>query len=385
MADNLQIVKQRLAALIAQPSVSCFDAALDTSNLGVVDLLDEWLTDAGFAVQRQTVNEAPRKLNLIARLGHGEGGLVLSGHTDTVPFDEGRWTSDPFRLDERDGRWYGLGSADMKCFFPIVMAALDGVDRARLRRPLTVIATADEESSMAGARCLADCGSQLGSYALIGEPTALIPVRKHKGIVIARIEIIGRSGHSSEPALGANALDCMVDVIGDLVAWRERAAGHYADDDFKVPMPTLNLGRIQGGDSPNRICADCELLFDIRVTPPMVIDDAVDELRERVEARCAAAGVRGALTLPMAPLPALDTPADSALVSALETLSGSPARTVAFATEAPFFNALGCQSVIFGPGDIATAHQPDEYVEIDKVARMIEILRPLIERFCCDE
>lgn len=385
MSDNLQIIKQRLAALIAQPSVSCFDTALDMSNLGVVDLLDEWLTDAGFAVRRQTVNESPQKSNLIARLGHGEGGLVLSGHTDTVPYDEGRWSSDPFRLDERDGRWYGLGSADMKCFFPIVMAALDGVDRAHLRRPLTVIATADEESSMAGARRLADSGLQLGSYALIGEPTALIPVRKHKGIVIGRIDITGRSGHSSEPALGANALDCMVDVIGDLVAWRERAATNYADDDFKVPMPTLNLGRIRGGDSPNRICADCELLFDIRVTPSMVIEDAVEELRERVEARCSAAGVSGALSLPMAPLPALDTACDSALVRALEALSGSSARTVAFATEGPFLNALGCQSVIFGPGDIATAHQPDEYVEIDKVGRMIEILRQLIERFCCDE
>ena len=385
MSDELELIRRRLAQLIAQPSVSCIDPALDMSNVAVVDTLSEWFAGAGFSVARQVVGTAPAKANLIAQLGTGSGGLVLSGHTDTVPFDAGRWASDPFVLTERDGRWYGLGSADMKCFFPVVLAALEGFDVTRLRRPVTVLATADEESSLAGARCLTAADVAGARHALIGEPTALVPVRKHKGIVIGRIDVTGRSGHSSEPARGANALDCMHDIISDLKAWREAAAARHRDADFKVPVPTLNLGRIRGGDSPNRICADCELLFDIRMMPGMSIADTVAELDERVQARCAGAGVTGVVTLPMAPLPALDTPADAALVVLLEALSGHRAETVAFATEGPFLNKLGCESVIFGPGDIGTAHQPDEHVEIEKVARMVAIVRELVVRLCCDD
>ena len=148
---------------------------------------------------------------------------------------------------------------------------------------------------------------------------------------------------------------------------------------------TLNLGRIRGGDSPNRICADCELLFDIRMMPGMSIADTVAEIDQRVQARCAAAGVTGLVTLPMRPLPALDTAAGASIVVALEALSGKPAETVAFATEGPFLNALGCESVIFGPGDIGTAHQPDEHVEIEKVVQMVAIVRELVVRLCCDE
>ena len=177
----------------------------------------------------------------------------------------------------------------------------------------------------------------------------------------------------------------MHDIMSDLKHWREAVAVRHHDAEFKVPVPTLNLGRIQGGDSPNRICASCELLFDIRVMPRMVIAEALGEIEDRVRARGALAGVAARLELPLAPLPALDTPASSPLVTALEALTGETARTVAFATEGPFLNALGCDTVICGPGDIATAHQPNEHVEIARIDRMIGITRSLIERFCCGD
>ena len=385
MQQAMHQVRDQLAALVAEPSVSAVDPAHDMSNAGVVELLADWYGAAGFSIQRQAVSSQPAKSNLIARLGHGEGGLVLSGHTDTVPYDRGGWDSDPFALDEREGRWYGLGSADMKCFFPIILAALDGLDPTHLVRPVIVLATADEESSMNGARAITDEGVPIGRYAVIGEPTALVPVHKHKGIVIARVTVEGRSGHSSEPALGANALDCMHDIISDFKQWRAEAAERFTDADFKVPAPTLNLGTINGGDSPNRICARCELMFDVRVVPGLALSDVVGALSAFVKARGAEAGVEARLELPMAPVGALDTPADSAIVRAVEELSGNSPRTVAFATEGPFFNALGCESVVFGPGDIAVAHQPNEFVEVDKVESMIGIVRRLIERFCCNE
>lgn len=385
MPKSAEQLKTRLADLVRQRSVSCLDPRFDMSNVGVADTLSNWLEDAGFTVTRQEVCAEPEKVNVLARLGAGEGGLVLSGHLDTVPYDEQRWDTDPFELVERDGRWYGLGSADMKCFFPVVLAALDGFDTARLNKPVTVIATADEESSMAGARTLMQSGERLGDYAIIGEPTNLVPIRKHKGIMIGRIDVTGRSGHSSDPSLGANALDAMHDIISGLKAWRSAAAERFRDTDFRLPVPTLNLGRISGGDSPNRICASCELFFDVRTMPGMNAGATVAELETVVQDAIAGAGLDAELVMTMTPLEPMQTAADSAIVRAAETLAGAKAETVAFATEGPFLNALGCETVVMGPGDIDTAHQPNEFVPVDKVHAMTGIVRSMIGQFCCDD
>lgn len=385
--SNVQArLKSRLAALVREPSVSCEDPAFDMSNVGVADVVSNWLADAGLEVSRQAVSDTPAKVNVLARSGPDRpgSGLVLSGHLDTVPYDEGRWDTDPFELVERDGHWYGLGSADMKCFFPIVLAALEDFDLARLRAPLIVLGTADEESTMAGARRLAAEGVALGAHALIGEPTDLVPIRKHKGILIGRVHTHGRSGHSSNPALGANALDAMHAVMSAFMAWREDVAQRYRDPDFAVPVPTLNLGRISGGDSPNRICASCTLLFDVRLMPGMAPADVEAELRAAVAAAVEGSGVEGVLELPMEPIGPLETPADAPVVALAESLSGNASETVAFATEGPFLNALGCDTVVLGPGDIGHAHRPNEFVPADKALAMIAIVRDMIERFCCD-
>ena len=388
---NMQdTIRNQLAELVALPSVSSLDTNFDMSNVAVVDRLSDWFTDAGFDIRIQEVCESPHKQNLIAHLGDGRGdaaggGLVLSGHTDTVPYDTTRWDSDPFELCEKDGAWYGLGSADMKVFFPCVLAALESIDRRRLKRPLTVLATADEESTLAGVRRIVEQGTPLGRFAVIGEPTQLVPIFKHKGVVIGRIHLQGRSGHSSDPALGANALDAMHDVLGQLKQWREEAAGRFRDENFKVPVPTMNFGAINGGDSPNRICAECELLFDIRIMPGMDIDAALEELNALVTSVSREHGVTGICEMPILPMPPMETDADSLLVQHLVELSGNQPQTVAFGTEGPFLNQLGCETVIFGPGNIATAHQPNEYVEIERTTRMVEILEQVIVRFCCDE
>src|SRR5690606_22508367 len=144
-------------------------------------------------------------------LGQGEGGLVLAGHSDTVPYDADLWQSDPFVLTEKDGKLYGLGATDMKGFFPVIMAAVQPYLDRQFKHPLIVLATADEESSMSGARALDKHG--LGGlsprYAVIGAPTNLTPIRAHKGIMLEAIRVRGHSGHSSNPALGKNALEAM--------------------------------------------------------------------------------------------------------------------------------------------------------------------------------
>lgn len=368
--------------LIAAPSVSSVNSAWDQSNELVIDLLAGWLDVRGFAVEKMPLPDQPGKFNLIASAGSGPDGLVLAGHTDTVPYDEQRWRSDPFRLEQRDGRLYGLGTSDMKGFFAIALHALEGLDLSTLSRPLVLLATADEESSMCGAQALVDAERRLGRHALIGEPTGLRPVRLHKGIAMESIRITGQSGHSSDPALGNNAMEGMYKVLGELMRWREQLQSRYRNPLFKVPTPTLNLGHIHGGDNPNRICAHCELQIDIRPLPGMDLADLRAEMTQRLHSVLVSSG----LTLETLPLfsgiPAFETAPSAPIVQAAERLTGHPAEAVAFGTEAPYLKRLGMDALVLGPGDIEQAHQPDEFLALDRIEPFAQLLRSLIERFC---
>ncbi len=371
-----------LQALIAAPSISCSSPAHDMSNRAVIDLLADWLDTLGFAVRVIPIEGQPHKANLIATLGSGPGGLVLAGHTDTVPYDEQGWSFDPFQLTEHDQRWSGLGTADMKGFFPIAIEAVRPYLETPLREPLIILATADEESSMDGARQLAAQGQPRGRFAVVGEPTELRPARLHKGMMMEAITVHGRSGHSSDPALGNSALEGMHEVIGELLTLRGELQERYRNPAFSVPVPTMNLGCIHGGDNPNRICGDCELQIDLRPLPGMDIH----ELRRLLSQRLTPIAERRQLDIGVRALfpgvQAFEQPADSPLVQALEELSGHTANAVGFATEAPFMRELGMDAVVCGPGSIRQAHQPDEYLALSQVRPAIDMLRALIERFC---
>jgi len=374
---------ERLRRLVATPSVSSVSPEFDQSNAGVVALLAEWLEAMGFAVEVQELAGYPGKSNLVATLGSGPGGLVLAGHTDTVPYDDGRWRHPPFRLTEADGRLYGLGTSDMKAFFALAIEAIARIDVNRLQHPVILVATADEESSMAGARALVDARKPQAAHAVIGEPTGLRPVRMHKGIMMEAVRLIGRSGHSSDPSLGISALEGMHRAIGELLAWRAELQARYNNPLFAVPVPTLNLGHIHGGDNPNRICASCELHIDLRPLPGMDLD----ELRALMQQRLGEVLRDSGLILETRRLfegtPAMETPADAPIVRAAERLTGYSAQAVAFATEGPYLNEIGMNTVVLGPGDIAQAHQPDEYLALERVAPTVDLLERLIGEFCC--
>ena len=218
-------------------------------------------------------------------LGSGPGGLVLAGHSDTVPFDAALWHSDPLRLTAQGDRWVGLGVCDMKGFFPLVIEALRELLDQPFRQPLLVLATCDEESSMAGARALAAAGRPLGRAAVIGEPTGLKPIRLHKGVMMERIDILGQSGHSSDPSLGHSALEAMQDVMGELRLLRAQWQREFNNPQFGVPQPTLNFGCIHGGDNPNRICGQCALEFDLRPLPGMDPEQLRAAIRGKLQQR----------------------------------------------------------------------------------------------------
>jgi acetylornithine deacetylase len=376
--DCIEMIEQ----LIAIPSVSSINPELDLPNQEVIQLLAEWLQPLGFQVEIAQVAHNPGKYNLIATAGSGDEGLVLSGHTDTVPFDEGRWSQDPFKLTRRDGKLYGLGVSDMKGFFSLVIEAVRDLDLNRLNQPLTILATADEESTMSGAKALVEENRKLGRHALIGEPTGLKPIRMHKGIAMETIRLLGRSGHSSDPSFGVSALEGMHRVIGEILQWRDELQRNHSNPEFKVAVPTLNLGRIQGGDSPNRICAQCELQIDLRPLPGMDLDQLRVELSSRLGDLLQGSELKLEMESGFAGIPAMETPEDAAIVRVAEELTGEKSISASYATEGPYLQELGMETIILGPGDIDQAHQPDEYLSEQRIKPMIGILQGMIQRFC---
>ena len=380
--SSLPSLMSMMNQLIATPSISCSQASWDQSNKGVIFLLQDWLESLGFECELMPLPQTTEKYNLIATLGQGAGGLVLSGHTDTVPYDPDRWQTDPFTLSERDNRLYGLGTCDMKGFFAIVLDTLKDMDLTNLAQPLIILATADEESSMNGARALVQSGRPKARYALIGEPTALTPIHAHKGIMMEKIRVTGQAGHSSNPGLGNNALDAMHHVMSELMRYRHELKERYHDSHFIIDYPTMNFGCIHGGDNPNRICGRCELEFDLRALPGM--DNQA--LFHEISAILPAIERRTDTTIQLEHLfpdvPSFSTEKESDIIQACERLTQKQATTVAFATEGPFLNQLGMETLILGPGSIDQAHQPNEYMALDQIKPMQAVIKGLVERYC---
>jgi acetylornithine deacetylase len=382
MSQSIPSLLNMIEALVKIPSISSTSPELDQGNREIIDLLANWLDAGGYRVEIMPLPHHPAKANLIATLGQGSGGLVLAGHTDTVPYDKGKWKYNPFALTQADQRLYGLGTSDMKSFLALAIDALRDLNGTDLDEPVILLATADEESGMAGAKALAAHGTLRARHALIGEPTSLRPVRMHKGIMMEAIRLQGQSGHSSDPALGNNALEAMHRVIHELLEWRSVLQEKYRDPQFAVPVATLNLGHIHGGDSPNRICPDCELHIDLRPLPGMAIPGLRDELHHRITSVLQGSGIGVTFVSLFDGAPAMETRADSEIIRIAEKLTGCPSEAVAFATEAPYLQQLGMNTVVLGPGDIDQAHQPDEYLALNRLEPTTRLLQKLVKTVC---
>ena len=383
MSVNSKTLVDQLNSIVSLPSVSSANASIDMSNKPVIDHLAEQFEFLGFECEIIPVpSQKNDKFNLIATLGTGPGGLVLAGHTDTVPLDEELWSIDPFKVTERNGKLFGLGVTDMKGFFPIIMEAVKPLLNRSFKEPLIVLATADEETSMQGARSIAQLGRPKARAAIIGEPTGLQPVKAHKGIMMDSIRLLGKSGHSSDPSLGNNALEAMHMVISDLMIYREELKQRYNSDLFSIPHPTLNLGVIHGGDNPNRICGRCELEFDIRLMPGMHIETLRAEIRNRIKTLMGPLGIQFELAALFSGVPAFSTDENSALLKTAEKLTGHAGISVGFGTEGPFLQKLGMDTIIMGPGNIDQAHQPDEYMSTNMIEPCIDVLQKMINHHC---
>lgn len=381
MKMNLPPFIELYRALIATPSISATDSELDQSNQALINLLSGWFADLGFHVEVQPVPGTRHKFNMLAKIGEGKGGLLLAGHTDTVPFDDGRWTRDPFTLTEHDNKLYGLGTADMKGFFAFILDTLRDIDPTKLTKPLYVLATADEETTMAGAKYFAESTQLRPDCAIIGEPTSLQPVRAHKGHMSSAIRIQGQSGHSSDPSRGVNAIELMHDAISHLLVLRKTLQERYHNAAFAIPYPTMNLGHIHGGDASNRICACCELHMDIRPLPGITLNDLNGLLSDALAPVSQRWPGRLTISELHPPIPGYECPADHHLVSVVEKLLGTQTEVVNYCTEAPFIQEI-CPTLVLGPGSINQAHQPDEFLDTAFIKPTRELISQMIKHFC---
>jgi acetylornithine deacetylase len=357
-------VEEVLAMLIAFPSV------VGTSNGAIVDWICNYCQAAGAEVTVLPGPEGDRS-NVFVTIGPREGwGYIISGHVDVVPAAEPEWSSDPFVLRREGGRLYGRGTTDMKGFLACALAALPGLAAMNLRQPVHLAFSYDEEAGCRGVPHLLAalpslCERPLG--AIVGEPSRMQPVRAHKGKAAARLEVIGRSGHSSRPDLGLNAVHAMAGVISHAVAYGQSLTGGPLDQNFEPPYSSLQVGVIAGGQAVNIIAGHCTADIEVRAVPGV----SPASLLEPVKARLFDLRDSGFEVAwhELSSYPAL-APADgSKLAAVLTELTGQvPLTAVSYGTEAGLYQQAGIDAIICGPGEISRAHRPNEYIEIGELA-----------------
>jgi acetylornithine deacetylase len=378
-----------LARLVA------FDTTSWNSNLPLVDFLSDYLEGTGARIHRMP-SEDGTKANLAAVIGPARTdreGLTLCGHTDVVPATEPEWTSDPFRAVPSGDTIVGRGTADMKGFLALAVAAFAETDSGSLDRPLALLFTYDEEVGTRGARRLVETGGTpeaLPRRTIVGEPTSLTPARLHKGHLRARISIRGRAAHSGVPHVGRSAIEPAARIVVALAELRsalESESPDHAAAFPQVPFVTLNVGTIQGGVAANVIPDRCEVELGARLLPGM---DA-GPLVARIEAAVAGAIGKTPYEIEVvgdSPPALLDETSDLWAWLSAETAreSGRSAEggavSVPFATDAGWLQELGFECVIWGPGSIEVAHRANEFVPLEDLARARATIGRAVERWC---
>lgn len=363
-----------LERLVGFPTVS------RDSNLAIVDWIEDYLADHGVTAHR-VYDDSGQKASIFANVGpEVPGGVVLSGHTDVVPVDGQDWSSDPWTLVEREGRLYGRGVCDMKGFNALALAAVPRALAAGINRPLQIAFSYDEEVGLLGAPGLAAAMRERlpeAAAVLIGEPTRMKVVSGHKGCDAVEVHVRGFEVHSSMMHQGVSA----VLEAARLIDWvRQRSEANRAAEPgpvaamFEPPYTTLHVGVVQGGTAHNITAKDCRFTIDIRTTP----DDDVELWIDRIRAEAArisgqmqavhpGTGIEVALT---APGPGVRPEENGAAEALARQLTGdNTVNTVPYGTDGGHFQNAGYSVVVCGPGNIAQAHQPDEYIEIAEFER----------------
>lgn len=356
------------------------------SNLELIHYVRDALRALGVA-SRLTFNADRTKANLFATLGEGKpAGVILSGHTDTVPWDGQAWTVDPLSATVRDDRLFGRGSADMKGFIALALAHAQAFLDSNAPFAIHFAFSYDEEVGCFGVReliaDLRDAGIR-PLACIIGEPTGMVPAIAHKGVYRYRCCVRGKEAHSSLTPSSVNAIEMAARVIGRI---RDMAEGFERDEPryegFDVPYSTASVGQFHGGIADNVVPRDAEFRYEFRDLPTAdvrAMQQAVLEQARALEpAMQRVAPDAGFRFDPICEVPSFLGSADDPVTRMALRLSGEERTTlVAFGTEAGLFKNAGIPTVVCGPGFITQAHQPDEFVSLDQLARCEAFMRGL--------
>ena len=370
-----------------------FDTTSRNSNLELIDYVKALLDEQAIPF-RLTYDDDQRKANLLATLGPTEtpGGYVLSGHTDVVPVDGQDWETDPFNLTEIDGKLYGRGTTDMKSFIAVVLAALPELQRRRLKVPVYIALSYDEEVGLIGVHRLITDMSESGfrpASCIVGEPTRMRIVTSHKGKRSYRCRVRGAEAHSSLAPTGVNAVEYAGAVVAYLqkLARRFRTEGPF-DEEYDCAHTTVHVGTIRGGTALNIVPAECTLEFEFRHLSGDNPDKIFSELKafvgkDLLPEMQAVHPNSGIEFEPMSIIPSLDTDEDADITQLAKAITGDNGiQKVSYNCEACLFDEAGVQTIICGPGDIDQAHKPNEFIEIDQISKCETFVEKLMDRIC---
>ncbi|UWR35184.1 acetylornithine deacetylase (plasmid) [Sulfitobacter sp. W027] len=390
MTDTLTI--EILNKLIAFPTVS------RDSNLELMNWVENFLDERGFTCHR-VPDPTGQKAGLFARIGpEGDGGIMLSAHSDVVPVDGQDWASDPFRMMRQDGRLYGRGACDMKGFLACMLALADQAAHLTLREPFKLAISYDEEFGCLGINHMIEqLAPSIGlpKFCIVGEPTNMTLVTGHKGKSIMRAVCRGTAGHSSLAPQFQNALYLAADLMVSLRSLQNshRQTGP-SDPAYSVPYSTLHVGKLEGGAALNMVPETATLDLELRHLAQDPAEPILDALRDR------AAGIaaKARETQPKADIelievssyPGLEVAAGSEIIIWITKFMDIPAGSVpevskvSFGTEAGSFAKIGVPSVVCGPGSIQQAHKPNEYIEISELNKCDAMLANILSSIASD-
>jgi acetylornithine deacetylase len=367
-----------------------FDTTSRNSNLPLMAYVREYL-DAHDVPYRVSADATGEKANIHAIIGPQQpGGVALSGHVDTVPVDGQAWSADPFTLRRSDGRLYARGSADMKGFVSACLAAVPEMKARNLSRPLHLFISYDEEVGCQGAKRLIEDLDESGlkpALCVVGEPSGMQPILAHKGKLNLRVAVRGVPGHSSEPDKGVNAIQAAGEAIAYVAAEARRLAkeGPF-EDGFDPPHTTIHVGTIRGGTILNIIPDRCEFVMEWRGIPGDEPMRHVERLRQFVAANIEPAmhavnrntGFEYDVLIQM---PGLSLAPHHELTAIVKQLTGSNSTgKVSYGTEGGYYQGAEIPTIVCGPGHIAQAHQPDEWIAQEQLDACDAFIRRLADR-----
>lgn len=375
-------VGELLARLVA------FDTTSYKSNMPLVHFVEDYLEQHGVSCRLVPTSDG-QKAGLFATIGpQGAAGIGLSGHTDVVPVTGQNWDTDPFTLVERDGRYYGRGTSDMKGYLACVLAAVPEFRRRRLKTPIHIIFSYDEETGCHGVRpMIAEFGQEVmrPRMVFVGEPTRMSVVDAHKGPVRWTVEVEGRAAHSSMAPLGVNAISYASRLIAELARIEAELKALPPNPRFDPPYPTLQVTLINGGTATNIVPISCQFSFEVRALPGTdahAIEARLHGLADR-ELLPEMRGTAPESTIRIRQInrvPPFAAHANSEVLAlALKLAEANATYAVSYATEAGLFQDAGAPAIVCGPGDIAQAHTANEWIEKSELEKCSAFLMRLAD------